>query len=98
MRADKELSYTINNVLDPPEIFKFIAKETGNKPTEMYGNYNMGAGYAIYLPKEQVTNAITIAEKCGLKAWEAGTVEDGPQQVKIEPLSIVFDGNSLGVR
>jgi phosphoribosylformylglycinamidine cyclo-ligase len=64
----------------------------------MYGNYNMGAGYAVYLPADQAEAAVQAALDCGLEAWAAGTVEQGPQQVVIKPKNITFEGDSLGVR
>ena len=84
----------------PPvhEIFNFIAEHAGNNETDMYGNYNMGAGYAIYLPTDQAEAAVKVAADCGLQAWIAGEVQAGPKQVVIEPKNITFDGDTLEVR
>lgn len=98
MRADVDFTYRLTAVPPVHEIFKFIADQSGNDDKEMYGNYNMGAGYAIYLPVDQANKAVEIAGQCGLKAWVAGQVEAGPKQVIIEPKNITFDGNSLEVR
>ena len=64
----------------------------------MYGNYNMGAGYAIYLPTDQAEAAVKVAADCGLQAWIAGEVRAGPKQVVIEPLNITFGSDTLEVR
>jgi phosphoribosylformylglycinamidine cyclo-ligase len=98
MRATAEFTYEITEVPPAHEIFSFIAEQSGNDETEMYGNYNMGAGYAIYLPAAQAEQAKSVAEKCGLKAWVAGTVKQGPKQVVIQPKNITFAGKSLEVR
>lgn len=98
MRANVEFTYVINNVPEVPEIFKFIARQSGNSEIEMYGNYNMGAGYAIYLPTKDAARAQKIATKNGLKSWLAGRVEKGPKRVIIEPKNIVFDAQSLNIR
>lgn len=98
MRAEVDFSYVMNEVPPVPEIFDFIAEQAGNDQKEMYGNYNMGAGYAIYVPAGQTQQVVDIAGKCGLKAWAAGTVETGPKQVVIKPLDITYSGDSLGVR
>lgn len=98
MRAEADFSYVINEVPPVPEIFDFIAEQSGNDKQEMYGNYNMGAGYAVYVPAGQAQQVVDIAGKCGLKAWATGTVEAGPKQVVIKPMDITFAGDSLGVR
>jgi len=98
MRANQEFSYVIKEVPLAQPIFEFIAKYSGNDEAEMYGNYNMGAGYAIYLPKEDALKAQKIATKLGFKSWVAGSVEKGPKQVVIEPKNITFKSDALSVR
>ncbi len=98
MRAEAEFSYIIKKIPPVHEIFNFISEHAGNDITEMYGNYNMGAGYAIYVPADQAKQVVEIAAKQNLKAWVAGEVKTGPKQVVIEPLDIIFAGKSLEVR
>lgn len=98
MRATAVFSYIMEETPEVPEIFNFIAKHADNDEKEMYGNYNMGAGYAIYLPANQAKRAQSIASECGLKAWIAGTVEAGPKQVVIKPKDIIFSADTLEVR
>ena len=98
MRAEVDFSYIIREIPPAQEIFGFIAKQAGNDQTEMYGNYNMGAGYAVYVPAGQAQSVVDIAAKQGLKAWAAGSVEAGPKRVVIEPLGITFAADSLEVR
>jgi phosphoribosylformylglycinamidine cyclo-ligase len=98
MRATAEFIYEIDTVPEPEEIFWFIAEQAGNDEPEMYGNYNMGAGYAVYMPESDAHKAQKIAEDSGYKAWIAGTVKAGPKQVIIKPKNITFGGESLGVR
>jgi phosphoribosylformylglycinamidine cyclo-ligase len=98
MRAEQEFSYVITDSPPVHEIFNFIAEQANNDPKEMYGNYNMGAGYAVYLPLEQADHTVEIAESCGLKAWAAGRVEAGPKKVVIETKNITFESDTLEVR
>lgn len=98
MRAEIDFSYIITKTPPVPEIFNFIAKQADNNEAEMYGNYNMGAGYAVYVPAAQAQKVVDIAEEQNLKAWIAGTVEEGPKQVVIKPRNITFGGDSLEVR
>lgn len=98
MRAAPTFSYVMTKVTPVPEIFNFIAKHSGNNDQEMYGNFSMGAGYAIYLPAAQAQTAVDVAAGVGLKAWVAGRVEAGSKRVVIKPKSITFSGDSLEVR
>lgn len=98
MRATAKFSYVIDTLPDEQEIFNFIAEHSGNTAEEMYSNFNMGAGYAIYLPRKDAFQAQAIAKKHGLKSWIAGTVENGPKQVVIKPKNITFSAASLRVR
>ncbi len=98
MRAEVDFSYIITKTPPVAEIFNFIAKQADNNEAEMYGNYNMGAGYAVYVPAAQAQKVVDIAEEQNLKAWIAGTVEEGPKQVVIKSKNITFGGDSLEVR
>ncbi len=98
MRATAEFTYEINTVPEPAPIFSFIAKQSGNNEKEMYSNYNMGVGYAVYVPSNQASRVVTIAKTHELRAWVAGTVKKGPKQVSIKPKNIIFKGESLMVR
>lgn len=98
MRANRQFTYVMDFVPKPQPVFDFIQKHSGNSTEDMYGNYNMGAGYAVYLPEKEALKAQKIIKKIGLKSWIAGRVEDGPRQVVIKPLGLAFAGSSLEVR
>lgn len=98
MRATRDFSYILEDIPTPLAIFDFIAAKSGNDEREMYSNYNMGAGFAVYLPATDAKKAQEIAKGLGLKAWIAGRVEEGPRQVVIKPKNIAFKGDELGVR
>jgi len=98
MRANRELTYLIERVPKPQAVFDFIQKHSGNSDEEMYGNFNMGAGFAIFLPEKQVLKAQKIAKKSGFKSLKAGIVKKGPKQVIIKPKKLVFKSESLAIR
>jgi phosphoribosylformylglycinamidine cyclo-ligase len=98
MRATAEFSYVMEEIPPVPEIFNFIATQTGDSDEEMYGNYNMGAGYSVYLSKNDAIKAQKIAKKLGFKSWIAGRVKKGPKRVVIKPKNIVFRGDTLELR
>lgn len=98
MRANREFTYTIERVPKVHPLFKFIQEHSENNDEEMYGTFNMGAGFAIFLPSKQVQKAQKIAKKNGFKSLVSGFVQKGPKQVVIKPKNIVFASGSLEVR
>lgn len=98
MRANEEFTYRMTEVPPAHEVFNFIAEHSHNDEQEMYGNFNMGAGFAVYLPKNQAEKAQKIARKNTFESWVAGSVEKGPKRVIIEPKNLTFEGKSLTVR
>lgn len=98
MRANQEFTYVMNKVVPLQPLFPFIQEHSHNNDEEMYGNFNMGAGFALYLPTEHARKIEPIAKKLNLKSWIAGTVEKGPKSVVIKPKNITFSAETLGVR
>ncbi|MBI4035877.1 phosphoribosylformylglycinamidine cyclo-ligase [Candidatus Daviesbacteria bacterium] len=98
IRANKEFTYLINQVPPVLPIFEFLKQHSGSSDYEMYGNFNMGAGFAIYLPEDQIEKAQKIASEQGFKSWNAGIVQKGPRKVVIEQKQITFEAETLGVR
>ncbi len=102
MRATKSFTYEMNVTPNPQPEFLLLQKAAKLTEREMYGNYNMGAGFAVYVPAKQAEQVVLCAKKVGLKAWVAGTVKKGPKKVVIkntdQNIDITFDSKSLGVR
>ncbi len=98
MRASAEFTYEIDTVPDVPAEFKLIQKEANADDEEMYGNFNMGAGFAVFLPAKDADKVIDAAKRVDLKAWKAGTVKNGGKKVVIKPLGLTYSEDSLGVR
>jgi len=98
MRYGEALTYRITALPPVPVELAFLVEHSGMEATEAYGTFNMGAGYALYLPADQSARVIETTAQLGLKAWEAGVVEAGEKQVVIEPLGIAYASESLKVR
>lgn len=99
MRANRDLSYIIEQVPQAHPVFGLIQEQSGNDDEEMYGNFNMGAGFAIFMPDKDIETAQKIAmDKFGWQSGKAGYVEEGPRRVIIAPKNIEYKGESLGVR
>ncbi len=99
MRATQSFSYVIENIPTSQPVFDFIQKKSGNSDEEMYGNFNMGAGFAIFLPQADVEKAIEIAKDSHyMEALNAGVVQEGPRQVIIQPKNLKYSSETLEVR
>jgi phosphoribosylformylglycinamidine cyclo-ligase len=98
MRHPGAFTYRLHSVPPVPAVLRFMAERIPLNDREAYGNLNMGAGFALYLPPAQAARAVELAQAAGVPAWQAGTVETGPRQVVIEPLSLTFGADQLHVR
>jgi len=97
MRANRDFTYVIDEIPEPQPVFKFIQEQSGNDDREMYGNFNMGAGFAVFVPQAHVYNVQKIGREHLLSILNAGVVKGGQRQVIIKPRNkLVF--NELGVR
>ncbi len=98
MRAKKPFTYVLEKITTPQSIFETIQKYSGSSQKEMYDTYNMGAGFALFVPEKQVKTVINIARKNKIKALDAGYIKKGPKQVVINPLGVTFSADDLNIR
>jgi len=98
MRHPADFTYRIRRLPDVPAVLSFIAKEASLDARSAYGTFNMGAGFAVFVPAEDAERAVEVARKAGVDAWIAGAVEAGPRRLVIEPLGLEYAGDELGVR
>lgn len=99
MRAPQNFEYVIETLPTQLEIFDFIRDHGPVDEKEMYGTFNMGAGFALYVRKDSCQQVIEIAERHGLRAYRAGFIRKSDQKrVIIEPRGIEFEGETLAIR
>lgn len=98
MRATKPFTYVIETLPTQLPIFDFIQENGPVEIAEMYGNYNMGAGFALYVSDKDVEKVLEVATVQGLKAFKAGFITAGEKKVEIRPIGLEFAGGSLAVR
>jgi phosphoribosylformylglycinamidine cyclo-ligase len=98
MRATQPFAYVIAEL--PPElpIFSFIQEHGPVDDYEAYANFNMGAGFALYVDGADTALTLRVAQQLGFKAWAAGYIERGNKKVVIEPMGIEYAGDTLAVR
>jgi phosphoribosylformylglycinamidine cyclo-ligase len=97
-RAQRELTYRLHTVLPVPEVLEFLVSQAQMTPREAYGTFNMGCGFAVYCRSSSADRVVAVAAECGLRAVVAGTVEEGPRQVVLEPLEVTFGSEELKLR
>ena len=98
MRARGEFTYVIEKLFKPQEVFTFIQKQANLSDEEIYGTYNMGQDYAIFIGPNDVKKVQNIIKKNKFESIDVGYVEKGPRQVIIKPKNITFKSETLDLR
>lgn len=97
-RANKPFTYVIEQMPKAQAIFELIQKNTNSTDKDMYDTYNMGAGFALFVPARSVKQVMKIAKKLKIGALDAGYVQKGPKQLIIEPLGVKFTADDMRIR
>jgi phosphoribosylformylglycinamidine cyclo-ligase len=95
MRRPKPLRYRIWKLPETPEVLSFLVAEAGLDAKAAHSTFNMGAGYALYCAAGAGAEIVELAAGLGLRACIAGSVEEGPREVVLEPIGVRFDGDEL---
>ncbi|HET9822519.1 MAG TPA: AIR synthase-related protein [Burkholderiaceae bacterium] len=98
LRHPAALTYRMHKVPPVPPVLEFIALHAGHDAREAYSTFNMGAGFALFVAASDARRTVDVARSVGVEAWVAGTVEAGPKQLVIEPLSLSFGADELALR
>lgn len=108
MRAPGAFSYVIDRLPPQQHIFDFIQEHGPVTDREAYGNFNMGAGFALYVHPEDVS----LASELLTKGWQIGDYpavemyltkagfieESSAKRVVIRPKDLEYSGEELQVR
>jgi len=99
MRLPAPFAYVVTNVPSPQPVFEFLQVQGNIEDAEAYGNFNMGAGFAIYVPEKDVATVLKAAENFPFGAMRAGHIEtSATRKVIISPRGLEFSADSLAVR
>jgi len=99
MRAKEPFGYVIGRIPSPQPVFEFMQAHGNVDDREAYGNFNMGAGFAIYVPEKDIPAVLDVAKAFPFKALLAGHVEKSAiKRVLIQPKGLEYTGESLAVR
>ena len=100
MRLDEPLVYEITEPRGIPALFQFMMDSGPISLREAYATFNMGVGFAAYVPPSAVEATLAAAEAAGHDAWVAGRVlkEGGRKAVTIPSLGLAYEADTLQVR
>ncbi|MDB5187555.1 MAG: phosphoribosylformylglycinamidine cyclo-ligase [Candidatus Kaiserbacteria bacterium] len=98
MRATQPFTYMIDTLPTQLPIFDFLQQHGPVDDREAYGNFNMGAGFALYVTEASTAEVIHVAKALGLRAFVAGHIENGDKKVVIKPKNLEYAGETLAVR
>ena len=98
LRHPKPLRYRVHTLPEVPAVLSFIQRHAQQDDREAYGTFNMGAGFALFVPSDQAQRCVAIAAEQGVAATVAGVVESGDKELLIEPLGLCFAADELQLR
>ncbi len=105
MRGLKDLRYIVHTLPRRMPVFDFIKEHSGLvgealDDEAMFGSYNMGVGFGLYMPRRDAARFFDIAKRSSwpFRVFEGGYVEPGERRVVIEPKGIEFKTDTLNLR
>ncbi|HRE06425.1 MAG TPA: AIR synthase-related protein [Opitutaceae bacterium] len=100
MRLEEPFVYEITQPGPIPALFQFLMQAGPISLREAYATFNMGVGFAAYVPADRADEVTALARAAGHEAWVAGTVrKEGTRKAVIVPsLGLEFSGDTLQVR
>lgn len=100
MRLEAPFVYHVSQVGTPQAVFAAIAQAAQLDAREMYGTFNMGCGFAVYVAPADAPRCLEIARATGYTAWLGGQVraEGTRKAVVLEPLAVTYEADTLQIR
>jgi phosphoribosylformylglycinamidine cyclo-ligase len=98
MRGKPDLTYVVEKLPPVLPIFRLLQDQAGMSDEEAFGTFNMGSGFALYLPANQVSQAVAVGKAAGFDLLSAGHIEAGPKRVILIPIGVTYEGASLNIR
>lgn len=95
MRPPRALTYRIERLPPVPAVLEFLVEQSGLEPHAAYSTFNMGSGFALYCGAGDGERLVELARGLGLSALLAGSVEEGPRRVILEPVDVSFEDDEL---
>ena len=99
MRAKKPFAYIIERLPKQLLIFDFLQKMGPIDDYEAYATFNMGAGFALYVPESDADAILEVAASQKFGALNAGHIDKSDiRKVAIKPKNLEYCSETLGIR
>ena len=82
-RVKSKVCMELDNLPEPPPIFKLLQERLKFDYQMMYSTFNMGIGFCVIVSAKNESYAQTILESFGKKCTRIGTVSDKPKGVNV---------------
>ncbi len=91
LRLKKGIRFVIDNPFEPQPIFSFLQREGNVDTKEMYQTFNMGMGFVVILPRDEVDEALNVLSKYSdARVKIVGHVEKGEGVVDVPKLNLRY--------
>lgn len=92
-RVAEGFGYVIEDLPKPQPIFELIQEYGGIADEEMYRVFNMGVGFCVVLPREEIDDACQIADKHKVESFVMGYATKDPlERVVLKPVGLERTG------
>lgn len=91
----RDVSYRLDSLNPPPEIFAHIAQRGSVSPAEMHATFNMGMGMAVVVPPGAADSTISAIAAAGEAAIVVGRVTSGDGAVEIPDRGLLGRGDAF---
>ena len=98
MRARQPFRYIIEQLPTQKPVFQFMQEQGEITDYNMFHDLNMGAGFAFYTTYADAVEIVKISNTLGMRAFIAGSIQEGEKQVIIPQKDIVFTDESMKLR
>jgi phosphoribosylformylglycinamidine cyclo-ligase len=83
LTLDQSIRVDANTWTTPP-VFEWLAKTGNVERAEMFNTFNMGVGFVVLVPTDQVNETSTFFQQQGLEAWTIGEVVAGDRNLILD--------------
>jgi phosphoribosylformylglycinamidine cyclo-ligase len=95
-RLAANVSYELDSLVSPPEIFDLIAERGQIGPETMYATFNMGIGFCVVVAESELQPALDALKQAGEDAVRIGHVLAKPgKSVSIPAEGLIGTGDSF---
>ena len=95
LRFDAEVDYRFDSLLPVSPVFEVIQREGRVSNEEMYRVFNMGIGFCMVVPPEDVKTTLAAIESVGGEAVAVGEVIPGSKRVELPTIGLVGKGGKF---